>query len=200
MITGAVLDQSGAPLRQAAVAGSVRSTATAEGGRFSVTNLPAGTYAVDVSAAGFAKDSRTGLRVASAATVPLTISMSVAGVSQTIDVEAAVTLAVEAAPSQSSLDAKSAESVIGSAYIRNFISPTGDYSDVLQMSPGSFSVSPKGPGLGDTKTFFRGFKDGFLRYDVRRNSVQRHQRSHAPLLVLVSDPLYRQHRFRSQSG
>lgn len=29
------------------------------------------------------------------------------------------------------------------------------------MSPGTFSVSPNGPGLGDTKTFFRGFKDGF---------------------------------------
>src|SRR5260370_11930560 len=86
--------------------------------------------------------------------------MSVAGVAQTIDVEAAVTLAVEAAPSQSSLDAKSPESVISSTYIRNFISPTGDYSDVLQMSPGTFSVSPNGPGLGDTKTFFRGFKDG----------------------------------------
>jgi len=51
--------------------------------------------------------------------------MSVAGISQSVTVEAAVTLAVEAAPSQSSLDAKSAESVISSTYIRNFISVTG---------------------------------------------------------------------------
>jgi iron complex outermembrane recepter protein len=28
------------------------------------------------------------------------------------------------------------------------------------MAPGTFSVSANGPGLGDTKTFFRGFKDG----------------------------------------
>ena len=28
------------------------------------------------------------------------------------------------------------------------------------MAPGTFSVSPNGVGLGDTKTFFRGFKDG----------------------------------------
>jgi iron complex outermembrane receptor protein len=31
---------------------------------------------------------------------------------------------------------------------------------VLQMAPGTFNVSANGPGLGDTKTFFRGFKDG----------------------------------------
>ena len=29
------------------------------------------------------------------------------------------------------------------------------------MSPGTFSVGANGPGLGDTKIFFRGFKDGF---------------------------------------
>ena len=129
-------------------------------GHFTVSNLPAGVYSVDVVASGFAADSRTGLKLASGTTFTLPISMHVASVSQSITVEAAVTLAVEAAPSQSSLEAKSAESVISSTYIRNFISATGDYSDVLQMSPGTFSVSPNGPGLGDTKTFFRGFKDG----------------------------------------
>jgi iron complex outermembrane receptor protein len=38
-----------------------------------------------------------------------------------------------------------------------------DYSQVLQMAPGTFHVSANGPGLGDTKTFFRGFKDGQFR-------------------------------------
>jgi iron complex outermembrane receptor protein len=166
IITGTVVDQSGTTIPQAAVAvknetsGAVRSTTTETDGRFTVGNLPAGVYSVDVSATGFSVDRRTGLRLASGATVSLPISMQVANVSQSIVVEAAVTLAVEAAPSQSSLEAKSAESVISSTYIRNFLSPTGDYSDVLQMSPGTFSVSPNGPGLGDTKTFFRGFKDG----------------------------------------
>ncbi len=166
-ITGTVLDPSGNTIQQAAVAvkneasGSVRSATTGSDGRFAISNLPAGVYSVDVAAAGFSVDSRTGVKLASGASVTLPISMQVASVSQTVTVEAAVTLAVEAAPSQSSLAAKSAESVISSTYIRNFISPTGDYSDVLQMSPGTFSVSPNGPGLGDTKTFFRGFKDGF---------------------------------------
>lgn len=166
-ITGAVVDPAGSPIQQAAVAvkneasGSVHSATTGADGHFTVGNLPAGVYSVDVVVAGFSADSRNGLKLASGTTVTLPISMQIATVSQTVTVEAAVTLAVEAAPSQSSLEAKSAESIISSTYIRNFISATGDYSDVLQMSPGTFSVSPNGPGLGDTKTFFRGFKDGF---------------------------------------
>lgn len=166
-VAGIVRDQAGDPIQQATVAvkneasGSVRSATTGADGRFTIDNLPAGVYSVDVAASGFSADTRTGLRLASGTTSTLPISMQVASVSQSITIEAAVTLAVEAAPSQSSLEAKSAESIISSTYIRNFISATGDYSDVLQMSPGTFSVSPNGPGLGDTKTFFRGFKDGF---------------------------------------
>jgi iron complex outermembrane receptor protein len=165
-IVGTVLDPAGNAIDKAAVAvtneasGAVRSTTTGPDGHFTVAALPSGSYAVSVSVTGFAADNRTGLKVASGVTVPLSISMAVASVSQSVTVEAAVTLAVEGAPSQSSLDAKSAESVISSTYIRNFIASTGDYSDVVQMAPGTFSASPNGPGLGDTKTFFRGFKDG----------------------------------------
>src|SRR5262249_32902224 len=52
-------------------------------------------------------------------------------------------------------------------YIRNYTSPISDYSQVLQMAPGTFSTSANGPGLGDTKTFFRGLKDGYysMTYD-----------------------------------
>src|SRR5262249_57378926 len=59
-----------------------------------------------------------------------------------------------------SLTARSAQSLISAEYIQNYTSPISDYSQVLQMAPGTFSVSANGPGLGDTKTFFRGFKDG----------------------------------------
>ena len=165
-IIGTVADKTDLPIPDATVAvrnqasGAVRTGKTEADGQFSVGNLPAGVYSVDVAATGFSADSRNGLRLDSAMTVTLPISMQVASSTQSITVEAAVTLAVEAAPSQSSLEAKSAESVISSTYIRNFISSTGDYSDVLQMAPGTFSVSANGPGLGDTKTFFRGFKDG----------------------------------------
>ena len=166
-IAGSVLDAAGNLLTQAAVvvknqaSGSVRNATTGADGQYLVANLPSGIYSVDAVAAGFSAETRTGVKLVSGVTITLPITMQVASVSQAITVEAAVTLAVEAAPSQSSLEAKSAESIISSTYIRNFTAPTGDYSDVLQMSPGTFSVSPNGPGLGDTKTFFRGFKDGF---------------------------------------
>ena len=165
-ITGRVTDPAGNPIQAKVAAkndasGAVSSAAADADGRYSISSLPSGVYSVSASATGFSADTRSGLTLASGATVTLPIQMRVSDVSQAITVEAAVTLAVEAAPSQSSLEARSAESVISSTYIRNFIAPTGDYSDVLQMSPGTFSVSPNGPGLGDTKTFFRGFKDGF---------------------------------------
>ncbi len=166
-ITGTVLDAAGGSITQGTVvvrneaSGAVRTAKTEANGRFAISGLPAGTYSVEVAASGFAADARTGINLASGTKVTLPIQMEVASVSASVTVEASVTLAVEAAPSQSSLEAKSAESIISSTYIRNFIASTGDYSDVLQMSPGTFSVSPNGPGLGDTKTFFRGFKDGF---------------------------------------
>jgi iron complex outermembrane receptor protein len=58
------------------------------------------------------------------------------------------------------LGARSAQSVVSEAFIRDFTSPVADYSQVVQMAPGAFNWSPNGVGLGDTKTFFRGFKDG----------------------------------------
>ena len=55
------------------------------------------------------------------------------------DVRAAMaaSLRKEKAPSQSSLTARSAQSLISNEYIRNYTSPVSDYSQVLQMAPGS---------------------------------------------------------------
>jgi len=64
------------------------------------------------------------------------------------------------APSQNSLTARSAQSIVGEKFIEDYISPNADFSQVFQMTPGVFSYSPNGPGLGDTKTYFRGFQDG----------------------------------------
>ncbi len=71
----------------------------------------------------------------------------------------AVPAAAKNALSQSSLDARSAQSEISDEFIRNFTSPVADYSQILQMAPGMFSYSPNGPGLGDTKTSMRGLTD-----------------------------------------
>jgi iron complex outermembrane receptor protein len=88
------------------------------------------------------------------------VKLTVANITETVTVSAALPAAAVAAPSQASLTARSAQSLISNEYIRNYTSPISDYSQVLQMAPGTFSVSANGPGLGDTKTFFRGFKDG----------------------------------------
>ncbi len=164
--TGKVVDQTGTAIPKATVAvtneasGALRSALTEADGKFLVNGLAAGTYSVAVVAPGFATDARTNLKLTSGTQISLPITMAVSSMSQSVTVEASVTLAVEAAPSQSSLEAKSAESIISSTYIRNFIASTGDYSDVLQMSPGTFSMSPNGPGWAIRRLSFADSKMG----------------------------------------
>lgn len=40
------------------------------------------------------------------------------------------------------------------------MSPLADYSEYVNLAPGTFSLNPNGIGLGQGKTFFRGFQDG----------------------------------------
>jgi iron complex outermembrane recepter protein len=97
--------------------------------------------------------------------------MSLSGYAQTntpvnlnaVDVsgKAPVTLLpTETAQSQAPLDATSAKSIVSDTYIRNFVSPIADYTQVLNATPGAFSYSPNGVGLGDTKVTIRGLADG----------------------------------------
>jgi iron complex outermembrane recepter protein len=165
-LAGAVLDPDGKAVVAAALlirnetSGEIRSTATDGGGRFSVTGLPAGSYAIDVFVPGFETVRRTGVALAGGGIEEISVKLTVANITETVVVSAALPAAAVAAPSQGSLTSRSAQSLISSEYIRNYTSPISDYSQVLQMAPGTFSVSANGPGLGDTKTFFRGFKDG----------------------------------------
>ena len=122
--------------------------------------MPQGSYAIEVFVPGFEPIRRAGVQVKEGAATTVSIQLSVANISETVTVSAALPAAAVAAPSQGSLTARSAQSLISDEYIQNYTSPISDYSQVLQMAPGTFSVSANGPGLGDTKTFFRGFKDG----------------------------------------
>jgi iron complex outermembrane receptor protein len=63
------------------------------------------------------------------------------------------------APSQSSLDAHSAQSVVGELQLRDYTSPIADYTQALTMTPGIFSTSSNGVGLGDAKITMRGASD-----------------------------------------
>jgi iron complex outermembrane recepter protein len=165
-VTGVVLDPDAKVIVGAAVivrneaTGENRTTTTDATGHFSVTGLMQGLYAVEVAVPGFEIVRRNGVR-AGAGAEDLSIKLSVANITETVTVSTALPAAAVAAPSQGSLTARSAESLISNEYIRNYTSPFSDYSQVLQMAPGTFSVSANGPGLSDTKTFFRGFKDGY---------------------------------------
>ena len=40
------------------------------------------------------------------------------------------------------------------------MAPVADFAEVIQQAPGAFSLNPNGIGLGQGKSFFRGFADG----------------------------------------
>ena len=166
VIAGTVHDPSGKVVANAAVVvrhvstDAVTAATTGADGRFVVAGLPAGVYTVEVTAAGFATTRRSGLRLAAGGLAELSFALTVAPLSEQVTVTSTAPTAAKSAPSQAPLDARSAESVISGTFISDFTSPVSDYSQVIAMAPGTFSVSPNGVGLGDTKTYFRGFKDG----------------------------------------
>jgi iron complex outermembrane receptor protein len=167
LVAGTVLDQTGQALTNATVTiknaatGAIRTATTGADGHFRADGVPTGVYLITVSAEGFATSNQSEVEVALGKSDDLSITLAVGTVSQSVEVTATASLAAHAAPSQGTLDARSPASLISPAFLQNFVSPVGDYSDIVQMAPGTFSVGANGPGLGDTKIFFRGFKDGF---------------------------------------
>jgi iron complex outermembrane receptor protein len=165
-LSGVVLDPDGKAIVNAPVmlrnesTGAFQSTTTDGMGAFSLAGLQPGVYTVEVAVPGFSIVRQNGVSVAAGQTQDVSFKLSLANITEQVTVSAALPAAAVAAPSQGSLTARSAQSLISNEYIRNYTSPVSDYSQVLQMAPGTFSVSANGPGLSDTKTFFRGFKDG----------------------------------------
>jgi len=165
-IEGSVVDPDGKAVVNAAVVvrhvltGDVRAAVTDTAGHFAIDLLTVGTYEVEASAPGLSTERRADVQASAGKPITLQIHLSVGRLTEQVTVSAALPAAAASAPSQGSLTARSAQSLISGEFIRNFTSPVADYSQVIQMAPGTFSVSPNGVGLGDTKTFFRGFKDG----------------------------------------
>src|SRR5262245_49697762 len=165
VLNGTVVDPDGKAVVAAAIvvhcaSGDTRTTATDGTGHFAVAGLEPGACDVEVIVPGFETVRRSGVQLTTGSDETLAIRLTVANITETVTVSAALPAAAAAAPSQASLTARAAQSLISNEYIRNYTSPISDYSQVLQMAPGTFSVTANGPGLGDTKTFFRGFKDG----------------------------------------
>src|SRR5258708_6568246 len=176
-ITGTVLDPSGSALPKATVvihraSGSVSKQASTDGqGQFSVDSLPVGAYTVEVTSQGFASVMRTGVQVTAGQPSNISVQLSVGSVSQQVTVSAADSdsIAAQLSPIQVPFDAESPRSEFGTEYINQFSSPVSDYGTVLQMAPGTFSISPNGIGLGQDKTYSRGFADG--NYDITWDGI-----------------------------
>jgi iron complex outermembrane receptor protein len=163
-LTGTVLDQatramSGATITAKSESGSVSGTATSDNeGKFSIGGLAAGNYTVETTAAGFALNTRRDVQVPG--TQDLSITLNVDAISQSVTVQETVLLAEESSPISTPLDVVSPKTTITTAVIKDFMAPVADFAEVLQQAPGTFSYNPNGIGLGQGKTFFRGFPDG----------------------------------------
>jgi iron complex outermembrane receptor protein len=165
-ITGTVVDQAGKTVQGATVTvkgdnGSVAGAATTDGdGKFSATGLAAATYTVETAAPGFALNSRKGVPVAAGAPEEIAVTLFVDAVSQSVTVQERVSVAEELAPMGNTLDATSAKTEISTTQIHDFMAPVADFAEVIQQAPNAFSLNPNGIGLGQGKSFFRGFSDG----------------------------------------
>jgi iron complex outermembrane receptor protein len=163
-IAGTVLDQAaktmeGVTVKAKSDPATVAGTATTDAqGHFSITGLAAGSYIVESSAPGFALNTRLGVQVPT--TEDLSITLNVDSISQSVTVQETVSLAVDTAPSGNTLNATAARTEISPVFIQNFISPVSDFAEVVNYAPGTFSTNPNGIGLGQGKTYFRGFADG----------------------------------------
>ena len=173
-LSGTVLDPHGSVIASATVqvksesSSLIRKTTSGKDGRFSIEGLPVGAYTVEVSAPGFSLRSRKGVQVAATGANDVSIALSVASLVQQVTVTATAddspSVASQASPVKALLDERSATSVVDSHFIQNFTSPVADFGELVQMVPGTFSLNSNGVGLGQDKTYFRGFPDG--DYDI----------------------------------
>jgi iron complex outermembrane recepter protein len=174
-ISGSVTDVTGKGIPNAVVTvqneagGAPKMVAADSEGKYSVKDLSDGSYQIIASAPSFAVSRRSGVKVTAGMAANVSMSLNVSELAQSITVEGSVSLAAEMAPMQSSLEARSARSEISPEYIQNYASPVADFSELLNNSPGTFSVNPNGVGLGDSKTYFRGFKDG--QYTMQADGI-----------------------------
>jgi iron complex outermembrane receptor protein len=176
-VSGNALDPTGSAVRNATVVVTNESTnqvskeTTDAQGHFSVAGLAPDSYTVEVSASGFSADTRNGLQVTPDRTKELSITLKVGSVSEVVTVEAndSGSVAAHLAPMDALLDEHSARTEIKSVFIQNFTSPEADFGELVEMAPGTFSISTNGIGLSQDKTYFRGFPDG--DYDIDFDGV-----------------------------
>jgi len=175
-LEGTVTDAKGGAIAKATVTvhsdstGKTASAVTDATGHFSIGGLTPGSYTVDAVAPGFAA-TPVKATVSADHAEKLTLALQVGSTATDITVEADATHSVAAAlaPMDALLGATSARTEISTSFIRNFTSPIADYGELVNYAPGTFTTSSDGVGLGQSKTYFRGFPDG--DYDIDYDGV-----------------------------
>jgi iron complex outermembrane receptor protein len=170
-LTGTVVDTQGKAIANALVtakgAGTTKTTRADANGSYSFDGLPAGTYNVEASATDFSSASKAGVTLAAGQSQQVgPLTLSIASVAEQITVNSGIeSIAAETAPSGGFVEERSAQSLVSDTYIENFTSPISDFGEIVQIVPGTFTTSSDGVGLGQSKTYFRGFPDGDFNID-----------------------------------
>ena len=165
-ISGSIADQQSKAIAGAKITvkrenGAAAGSATSDAeGKFSVSGIGPGTYSLETTARGFALNIRRGVQVTAEGAPNIAITMNVDAVSQSVIVQDSASVAVESSPAASTLDATSAHTEISFVVMQNFMAPVADFAEVIQQAPNAFSTNPNGIGLGQGKSYFRGFSDG----------------------------------------
>jgi iron complex outermembrane receptor protein len=172
-ITGNVTDNKGGLIPKATVtlrsvtSGKTTVVSSDASGHFVSPALPAGAYDVEASAPGFTTFSKKAVTVPGEVNLSLQIGSATSEI--TVDADATHSEAAALAPMDALLSETSARTEITSAMIQNFMSPVADYGEAVQMAPATFTLNGNGIGLGQSKTYFRGFPDG--DYDIKFDGI-----------------------------
>jgi iron complex outermembrane receptor protein len=166
-ISGTVVDSHGSAIPDATIAAKNQTTGAASQvtadkvGHFVVTGIPAGSYTLVITANGFAATTQKDV-LASTQPAGITVALSIGSVSENVEVQAIAgdSIAGQHALSQDSLDTVEPQSLISGQFIRNFTPTNTDYSEIINIAPGTISYNPNGVGLGQGTIYFRGFQDG----------------------------------------
>jgi iron complex outermembrane receptor protein len=175
-IEGTVVDVQGKAVPNASISAKNDATNAAKtthsdgNGYYAIDGLPAGTYSVEAIAAGFAVESKTSVTLAAGQSLHVPLTLNVSAVAEQIIVNAGIdSIAAQTALSGGFIEERSAQSIVSNTYIENFTSPIADFGEIVQIVPGTYTASTNGVGLGQSKTYFRGFQDG--EYDIDFDGV-----------------------------
>jgi Carboxypeptidase regulatory-like domain/TonB dependent receptor len=142
-LVGTVTDAGGAAVPDATVkitnlqTNDQRTVQTDNGGVYTVSTIPQGTYGVNVSKAGFHDSETTGVVVNANNTVRVNATLQVGAVSQTVEVQSG-------SAAQLQTDTADVRSEIPSQTLETVPQPTRTYEGILNLVPG---VSPPGGQL-----------------------------------------------------